>query len=212
MALRRRDLRAILLGLVVAVPLLAHRYVLGPYLDRTAELAERIVLEGSLLSRERDLIDDVPGLDARIQRLAPRLDLASAALLAGESRVEREGALAGYLAERARESGLLLQRSEGRDPGAADGLGGEGNALVSTSVLVQTLGDLEGVVRFLHALETGPLAARVERLQVQPSPLRTADPAEAQPLQMGLLVTAFSLGEAALPGAAVAEASAGGSR
>lgn len=186
--LARRDTRALILGLGVLALVLGFRLVVRPYIVRTAELRERVTLEGSLLARERSLLEASTTFQSRIDELEARYATRRAELLAGETPVAAEGALAAYVAARAEDAGLLLQRSEGRENEAT----GQGY-LTGTSVLVQTLGDLEGVLRFLHGLESGPLVLQVERIQLQPFPLRTADPGEARPLQMGALITGYSL-------------------
>jgi hypothetical protein len=199
-----RDRRAIVLGLVVLGPFIAHRYAIRPYLARTAELQEQIALEAGLLVRERALLEEAEHFRERLGTLQAGYADGRSELLSGATSVEAEGALAAYVAERAESSGILLQRSEGRDREVT-----EGDLLLGTSVLVQALGDLEGVLRFLHALESGPLLVEVERIQIQPSPLRTTDPAEAWPLQVGALITAYSLTAAPDDRQDVASASGG---
>jgi hypothetical protein len=51
------------------------------------------------------------------------------------------------------------------------------------------------MLRFLHRLEHDDLLLRVEQIQLSPSPIRTSDPAEAQPLALTALAIGFAFAQ-----------------
>lgn len=162
-----RDRRAIRIGLAIVVPALLWVGAVRPYRTALTELRDRIAAERALLAREEALIaasDELPRLlDAaadQTRRSELRLVRASNAPLA-------EAEVTGFLQDVAGLSRVLLQELRGLEPepGTA-GLATGG--LVPIRLAIRGESDLEGVMTFLHRIETSPLLLRVIELSIEP--------------------------------------------
>jgi hypothetical protein len=158
--LRDRDRRALRIGAFVAVPLLVVNLAVRPYLRTLAELRERTEAQRELLARELALLARAGEYPRELGRSQGALDALAPRLFAGADEISRTGSLAYYVGERATRNRVLVQRVETR-PGEPTGDG-----LVALRVEVQAMSDLEGILGFLHALESGTKLVRIERLSI----------------------------------------------
>jgi hypothetical protein len=181
--------------------------VIVPLVAEVVRLRDMVTLEREALARERGVLEETPRLEALVSRLEEAVDQWKGRLLPAAS-IEASATLSDHLNRSARVSGILLQRIDGR---SIDG--GDYGVLRFHSASVRAVGDLEGVLRFLHRLENDDLLVRVEQIQLATSPLRAADRSEPQSLALTAVVSGFSFSQGeALPRAADegAEAIGGG--
>lgn len=187
--LGRRERRVIALGAVVILLALGYRFGFHPYRLAVSTQADAVAAQRAALARERGMVRSVSELGSRAEALEAEIERWSGRLLPTAD-LEAPAVLSDRLTSAAGEAGLLLQSVEGRESSPA------GNGIVRHRMVVQALGDLEGVLRFLHALEHGRLLVDVARVDLSPSPVRTADPGEARALRLAAEVQGFSLDRA----------------
>jgi type II secretory pathway component PulM len=198
-ALSPRDRRALLLGAIVLAPALLFAFVVRPFAGAIAERRERVAAERDLLMRElrlladaRDFPDALRGGEAELLREAPRL-------FAGSDPVVATSALEAFVAEQAYAHRVLIQRSEALAPEPA------GVGVVALRTAIRAVGDLDGLLSFLHSLEAGRKLVRVERLS-----LERVDERDGQD-RVVIAASALLSGYALVPDSA-AEYSSGGGR
>jgi hypothetical protein len=207
-----RDLRAIRLGGAVLVPALAWSLAVSPYLTALADARDQLAGERGLLRRELQLLASASSYPAAFDDGAERLMAAAPRLMSGDDEGAAAAALAGYLRRMANVGGANLTRVE---PVAAEDAGGGIRAL---PVAVTGETDLEGLLTFLQALESGPKLVHVRELRMEASgtaaPATSATPvysaytaaaAQQQPevITFRFTATAFTLAAQADSSAAV---------
>ena len=149
LAISARDRRALVLGAALAVPVLIIVGVVRPYRAALAEARADLVAERSLLADEQALLaasERYPlayrSADSALLRTTPRLFTDPDDVLATAQ-------LESYIATHALTSRALVQNSE-QEPAR---LLAEGIRMLEISVQLES--DLEGLMRFLDALERG---------------------------------------------------------
>jgi hypothetical protein len=169
-----RDLRAVRLGGAVLVPALAWSLAVSPYLTALADARDQLATERGLLRRELQLLASASSYPAAFDDGAERLMAAAPRLMSGDDEGAAAAALAGYLRRMANVGGANLTRVE---PVAAEDAGGGIRAL-PVGVTGET--DLEGLLTFLQALESGPKLVHVRELRLEasgtPAPATSAAP------------------------------------
>jgi hypothetical protein len=158
-----RDLRAIRIGGAVLAPALAWTLAVSPYLTATADARDRLAAERGLLRRELQLLASASSYPKAFDRGAERLMAAAPRLMGGDDEGAAAAALAGYLRRMANVGGANLTRVE---PAASEDAGGGVRAL---PVAVTGETDLEGLMTFLQALESGPKLVHVRELRLEAS-------------------------------------------
>ena len=160
-AMNARDRRALQLGAWIMAPVAAFVLVVQPYVRARRDAVETLATERLSLARELAALRDAPR-DARLVDQGTRaLAEEGARLFDGADAVAASAALAGYVSDRAAESGLELEDSETR--AGAD-------STTVAAVEIRGGGDVLAIVGFLRALEEGPRLARIERLTIGPPP------------------------------------------
>ncbi len=155
-----RDRRALALGALVLVPALGFALVVKPYLHARAGLQERVREQRDLLRRELVLVAAAHDLPASLEGAARTFASGRSHLLSGRDPLGATAGLVSLVGDEARRRGVLLEAIE------SDGSAPLGDGLVAVQIEVRGRGDLEGLLRWLNALETGPRLLRVERLAV----------------------------------------------
>jgi len=181
--LSSRDRRAVALGALIVVPALVFAGVVRPYLNLRARLAERLHEQRDLLRREGTLV-------AAARHLPVSLKGASRAFMSARSRLlpERDALVAtaglvSLVGDEARRRGVLLEAIES---GAPEPIRGD---LVAVQIGVRGRGDLEGLLHWLKAIETGPQLLRVERLNVsRPDQAVSRDSLDVETLTFGATI------------------------
>jgi hypothetical protein len=188
-----RDRRAVRIGGMLLLPVLAVLLVVLPYLGALAAAREELRMQRGLLVRERSLVAEAafyPGLmdhaQALIEREAPRL-------FAGADEQARTGALAGYLRDQARRGGVHLQELRSPGPSPVDA------GVRGITLEVRATGDLEGLLTLLTAVEDGERLVRVERLSLEGGPAGEA-PVGAGDGELSLSATVRGFGLTPRPG------------
>ena len=155
--LTRRDRRALTLGALLAVPAVLVQLAVKPYLHSMADLRGRVAREQDLLRREQTLLAELKSYPARLRRSEAVLLREAPRLFAGPDLVAASAALSSYVSGKAAASRVFVQRSETGTPSAEDGV-------ARLAVDLHAVGDLEGILSFLQALESGPKLVTVSRL------------------------------------------------
>jgi hypothetical protein len=187
------DRRAILLGLAVLVPALLFVTVVRPYRAALLEVRERTAQERSLLQREQALLAEgaaLPGSAAAAERRAQR---AAGRLVRAANVPLAEAEVTGFLESVAGLSNVLLQELRGIETRRGEPVG-TGN-LRPIRLSLRGESDLEGVLTFLHRIETSPLFMRVVELSLEPQyegSARTGDRRTTGVLTFALIVEAFA--------------------
>ncbi len=194
-----RDRRALLVGAVLLLPLLAWGLALRPWLAGVEEVRDRARVEAGLLARERALLLEAAELPARVDEATRALQRREARLLRGENLALAEAELVAHLQTLARTHRVHLEdlRSVQPRPGAEPSPG-----LAPLRLSLRGESDFQGVLDFVHALEADDLLLGVESLSVQPAGT-PAGPAGAQAGSVGTLAFVLLVeGLAQLPSAA----------
>ncbi len=155
-----RDRRALMLGAFVLLPSLFFVWGVKPYLASLSEARDFLSVERAALSRERAAVTAAqrnPGM----QRLADSLMRAmSPRLFAGRDDVMATAELVSHLGAVAEEHNVWLQNATTRPAEIGDA------GVRTLHVALRAESDLEGVLRFLQALERGEKLLRVERIDI----------------------------------------------
>lgn len=155
-----RDRRAVFVGGAVLVPMLAFSLVGKPYLHARRVLAELVHEQQDLLRRELQLVQSGPHLSNDLSAAASSLAHARPRLFPARDPLSATALLVRAVSETARQQRVLVEAVES---GPAEYLH---NGLMAVQVDMRGRGDLEGLLRWLDALETGPKLLRVEHLTV----------------------------------------------
>ncbi len=185
--LTRRDRRALTLGALLAVPAVLFQLGVKPYLHATSELRGRVAREQDLLAREQTLLAELKSYPVRLQRAEATLLREAPRLFAGPDLVAASAALSNYVSGKAAASRVFVQRSETATPAADEGV-------ARLAVDLHAVGDLEGILSFLQALESGPKLVTVSRLMIGKAERLTA----GQPRDEEVLSLTASIGGYAL--------------
>jgi Tfp pilus assembly protein PilO len=187
--LNQRDRRAVGLGAMLVVPAVAFHLAVRPYLGALADARTRVTREQDLLRREQTLLAEVKaypqllsGAESSLLREAPRL-------FAGPDLVAASAALSNYVSGKALASRVFLQRSETQSPSVADGV-------ARLQVDLNAVGDLEGILSFLQALEAGPKLVTVHRLAIgKAQAVNLGQPRDEEVLSLSAVVGGYALSE-----------------
>jgi hypothetical protein len=159
-----RDRRALVLGLLVLGPALAWIGVVRPWQRAVAATAENTAAEEALLQRERTLLREAPTLPDRLGAARAALARKEARLVRSANPALAEAEVVGVVEELARESRALFQEARS----VALAVGEEPPpGLVPIRLNIRVESDFEGILDFLHALESDPLLIRVVGLSMQ---------------------------------------------
>ncbi len=191
MALRSlspRDRRALMWLLAVVAMVGMFRLGFLPYRAYRAGLIETLSSEQALLVRERAILGESQGFDQRVEELESAVAAARTLTLVGTDAVAAGGALTAHVARTADRAGVMLQLAEQGEPEAFVNGG-----VIGHPVSVRLLGDLEGVLRFLHGLESGTPLLRVLGLSLRPSGVNDGDLEQGQLLTVAATVWGYRM-------------------
>ncbi len=155
-----RDRRALSLGALVLLPSLFFIWAVKPFLATLSESRDFLSVERAALSRERAAVSAAqrnPGMqqlaDSLMRAMSPRL-------FAGRDDVMATAELVSHLGAIAAEHNVWLQNATTRPAEVGDA------GVRTLHVALRAESDIEGVLRFLQALEQGEKLLRVERLDI----------------------------------------------
>ncbi len=180
------DRRAILLGLGVIVS--AAVIVLGvrPFYGALTDTQERLSVERGVLARELQLLESAAALPKHIEEALRKTAAVDLRLLEAASGILAEAQLTRLLQSSATLSRVLLREIASVAP--ARGVEPPpGTETIRLSVRGES--DLEGVLTFLDALESGLLLVRVRGLALEPVLARpeTDDGPQGEPIPTGVV-------------------------
>ncbi len=160
-----RDRHAILLGLAIIVPAVVIVLGVRPFYGALTDVQERLTVEREVLARELQLLRSAELLPQHIEEALRKTAAVDLRLLEAASVTLAEAQLTDLLESWAVLSRVLLREIESIAParGAEPPPGAE-----TIRISVRGESDLEGVLTFLDALESGLLLVRVTGLALEP--------------------------------------------
>lgn len=156
-----RDARALLLGAIITVPVLAHQVAVKPYLAALRETRDVVAQERALLERELTLLWYLPRTAEDIRTVGAAAYATHHRLFAGNDPIEATSALSAYAGGVARDADLAVQQVDSRDATEL------ATGLREIVIDIRAEGTLEEVLRALRGLEAGPRLVRVTRVSVE---------------------------------------------
>jgi len=174
-----------LIGLAVLAPAALYRIGVNPYLQYRAGLADAVAAERDLLAREMALLADASGLRAEKNRVDAERETITPWLLSSQDDLEAEARLRRRVSQVGQDVRVLVQEVTSA---AQDDRPGR---VRTTAVAVRALGDLEGLVRMLHALENGTQLLHVEDLSIRPAGVNDGDLERGQLLLVSFVVAGY---------------------
>jgi len=183
--LRARDRRALLLGLIVVTPFTGYRIAIEPWLTYRSGLQDALLAERDLLARERGLIQDADSGPISSADLESTLAQARPWLLAGTSRVAATGQLTRIATQAAQSVGVLVQEVQAGDPVS------QVPGIEMMSISVRALGDLEGLTRFLFAMENSEPLLHVREVSLRTAGMNDGDLERGQLMSAGFVLVGY---------------------
>jgi hypothetical protein len=166
-------------------------FVVRPYLNALDAVRDQITRERDLLSREEILLGDVHRYPPRFESLRTALLGEAPRLFAGDNLDAASAALANQVTAVALTHRVFVQQSETRSPEAA------GDGVVRLEIELRAVGDLEGILSFLRALESGPKLLDVKRIVITTAERLNAGASEEEEvLGVSATVSGYALTEA----------------
>ncbi|HYD52154.1 MAG TPA: type II secretion system protein GspM [Gemmatimonadaceae bacterium] len=159
-----RDRRALRLGAVVLLPVLAWMLVVRPWRAALSDARGRVRAERELLVRERELLADVPRLPMLASRASRADSLASARVYLAADPYAAGASLAGDVTAAAESHGLTVREAAAAPPVTRP------DGLTELEVALRTEGDLAEVLALLRALEGGARLTQVTGLAIERQP------------------------------------------
>jgi len=187
--LAARDRRAILLGVGILLPAVAHVLGVRPYRNSLEGVRDRVMAEQEVLSRELALLEAAQTLPEELQRAEAEAAVFEDRMVRAVSGVLAEAELSDYLEESAFRSRVLLEEIRGGELGRGE----EPPAGLSVVRLhLRGESDLEGVLTFLDEIEKSVLFLRVRGLALEPEVSRPSSDDEidnnnVEPLPTGVV-------------------------
>ena len=163
--LSRQDRRALVIGAVIVVPLLAWSGLVRPYLWAMEDLRDRLAAEQALLDRERNVLQDAPNLPARLEAAGQEITRLEAGLVTAANPALAEADLTALLELLARQNLVLLHEVRAITPPTTE-TAPEGVIPIFLNVSGES--DFEGVLEFFNGVEHHPLLMRIHSMSVEP--------------------------------------------
>jgi hypothetical protein len=179
------------LGALLLAPVFAYALLVRPYVAALTGARVRLSDERALLVREQQLVREAPRFPQRRQRASAALGATWTRIVRGADTISIAASLTRYVSTTAESSGLLVEQveSRGADSLSAARLGPGG--LTAATVELRARGDLERVLRFLSALESGETYVRVDGLRIAKAPA-SGDAPDQETLAMTATVTGIA--------------------
>ncbi len=180
------DRRAVLLGLGVMVSAVVIIFGVRPSYRALTDARERLAVERGVLARELQLLESAAVLPKHIEEALRKTAAVDLRLLEAPSRILAEGQLTDLLESSAVLSRVLLREIESIAPARGEEPP-PGTETLRLSVSGES--DLEGVLTFLDALESGLLLIRVTGLALEPVLARpeTNGDSQNEPIPTGVV-------------------------
>lgn len=170
--LRPRDRRALLLGSVLAIPVLLWSLAVKPYVAALGADRDELASQRDLLARELGAVAAAPRTPAQIANARSALDQERERLFAGDA-IAATSAFTNYIKEATDDAGLSLEQLDAREGAPLE------SGLRDLTLELRAEGDLRGILDALTALESGDRLVRIARLAIEPGPAGPNHGAEA---------------------------------
>jgi len=157
-ALSPKDRRALLIGGLLLLPPLLWIGVARPWMAAVADTRETTLQEGELLARERALLARGPTLPSDLADARLRLERKGARLLQSGNAALAEAAIAATIEEMAKANNSLLLEVRGTVRPAGEAVP---QGLLPLRLNIRVESDFQGLLGFLHAMESDPLLIRL---------------------------------------------------
>lgn len=188
-SLAARDRRAVLIGLAVLTPAVLWIGAVRPYRAALSDLETRVGAERALLEREEALLAVGPELPARADAAREHATGATQRLVRAANAPLAEAEVTAFLQDVALLSRVLLQEVSSVE--APRGAEEESGTIRPLRLALRGESDLEGVLTFLHRIETGPLLLRIAELSIEPALQREDQARMDGAVQVHLVLHAF---------------------
>ena len=182
-----RDRRAVRIAVLVLAPVLLWNVALRHYTSSWKSNHSAVEREQALLSKEWGVLVEAHSYKARFDAGATALLAEAPRLFDGADTVAAAAALADYVADQAEDHRVFVQgtQSEASAP-VSDGV-------YTLKVRLSGASDLEGLLRLLQALESGPKLVGVETASIsRATRLGDAD-GDAEVLTFQMTVVGYAL-------------------
>lgn len=189
MKLSDRDRRALRLLALVAVPAMLFAFGVRPWLSHMRDLRDRIATERSTLARELALVQAMPTASVAGREAAAAVRSTEPRLFVGRDDVIASAELASYVGGVGAESRVLVQDA-GTRPSVISPTG-----VRTLRVELRGESDLEGIVGFLNALETGEKLVRIDRVDISRAAGGRGEEEGVETLSLSAMVAGFALGD-----------------
>ncbi len=204
--LTSRDRRALIIGAVALMPALLFQYGVRPYAAALSDARNRLEAQRGLLDRELALLDEAKLYPELAREAEGVIAAAASRLFDGPDRISTTAALVNYLGTFVQDHRVVLQRSETRSAEVDE------DGIVSLQVSMRAIGDLEGLLGFLHALEDGAKLVRIEQLSIERTGrVSLSGASDEEVLSLFAIVTGYALEEPEGPNGETQVISLGGS-
>jgi hypothetical protein len=161
----------------------------APWLAYRTGLRDAVQAERDLLARERSAVAAAASHPTRDADLRNALDSARPWLLDASSSIAASGALSRALTELGRASGVLVQEIQARVSEEGSG------SLQAVAVSLRALGDLEGLARLLHGIESARALLVTSELTLRPAGVNDGDVERGQLMSLGVVVSGLWIKE-----------------
>lgn len=183
-SLGRRDRRALVLGALLAVPVIGWQVIGAPLARADSERRARLASSRDLLARELEIVASAGAYPPLVGDAEHAMREATPRLLAGATAGARSAALVAWVQGRAREAGVRLTEIAPLDDSASVA------GLQPVSIRIAGRAELGAVLAFISAIERGEKLVRVSSLGI-------SGEAETNPeaLHFDLTATGYALGD-----------------
>jgi hypothetical protein len=156
----KKDRRAIIFGAAILSPALVYVWGVKPYRARLTDARDQLEVASKTLARERAAVI-IRRANPDAQRAADSaLAAVTSRLFVGRDDAIASSQLAAYLGDVARRNRVLLQDAGTRPSSTSP------DGIRTLRVEIRAESDIQGVVKFLQALEGGSKLVRVDRLDI----------------------------------------------
>jgi type II secretory pathway component PulM len=170
-----RDRRALTIGGVAFAPMLLWLLVVAPFTRRLNDTHHRLERGGELLRRELLIVQSAGQYATARAEAQRRLDDSQRRLIYATSDVSARATLVGVVDERARASDIDVLSVDATADSSTVG------ALHRVSVRLSGVGDMEGILTLIGALESGSPFLAVTQLEIETSGPGATDYAAVSP-------------------------------
>lgn len=187
LSISARERRTLRLAAMILLPALGYVYAVKPYVASLTGMRDQVIIEHAALARERALVMEQDPASQRdtgvfVQAVAPLL-------FEGRDDVIASAGLAAYVTGKAERSRVLLEQVATRPTVRTDA------GVRMLRIEIRGESDLEGILAFLNALETGDKLIRFDKLDISRAPGRSTDEDGFETLTIAATVSGYAIAD-----------------